>query len=218
MVRVILASTSPRRREILALLCLPFEVHAPDFEERLSKVKAPESEVMEFSAGKARSIPHEEGSLILASDTLIVSQGEKIGKPRDLEDARRILTKLSGHSHEILTGVVILGPARHQSFEHLERVHVEMLAFSEGEVDEYLKVGESLDKAGAYSIQGLGSRFIAAIRGDYLAAVGLPLKVIANHLAFLGLDLPVAVDALYRERSFRNWKNLKVLEGLPTQS
>jgi len=212
-VRIILASTSPRRREILALLGLTFEVVPPDFVERSSESLSPEEEVLGFSLGKAQSLPQMEGSIVIASDTLIVVDGEKIGKPRDHEDATRILSKLSGRCHEILTGLAVIGPNRQHSCTHLERVDVAMLPFSRTEIDKYLEVGESLDKAGAYSIQGLGSQLIASIRGDYLAAVGLPLQAIAIHLAALGVHSPVDVDGLYRERSYRNWKDINVLES-----
>lgn len=168
---------------------------------------------MEFSVGKAQSLPHEAGSIVLASDTLIVLDEEKIGKPRNESDAARILTKLSGRSHEILTGVAVIGPGGYQTLYHLERIHVEMLPFSTEEIDNYLRVGESLDKAGGYSIQGMGSQFIAAIRGDYLAAVGLPLKAIAHHLETLGVHPPVEVDAIYRKKSFRNWQDVRILEA-----
>ena len=168
---------------------------------------------MRFSLGKAESLSHDAGSIVVASDTLIVLDGEKIGKPRDEQDARHILTRLSGRFHEILTGAVVIGSTGHQTLNHLERIHVEMLPFSREDIENYLEVGESLDKAGAYSIQGLGNRLIAAIRGDYLAAVGLPLKAIADHLETLGINPPGDVSAIYREKSFRNWKDVKVLKN-----
>jgi septum formation protein len=211
-VRIVLASTSPRRREILALLGLPFDVIDPDFEEISSDETSAEEEVVAFSSGKAEAVPRDPASIVIGSDTLIALGGEKIGKPRDQDDALRMLSMLSGRCHEILTGLVVIGPDEDQIFSHVERVHVEMVPFSHEGIVEYLEVGESLDKAGGYSIQGRGSQLIAAIRGDYLAAVGLPLRAIARYLKELGLNPPVDVEQLYRQRQFCNWQSIRVRE------
>jgi septum formation protein len=184
--RMILASTSPRRREILALLGLPFEVIEPDFEERISADLPIEQEVLAFAVGKARSVAayHHE-SIVVGSDTMIGLDGLKIGKPNDLDDAMKILQALSGKTHRIYTGVSVIDGE--SGVNLVEQVLVDMRAYTDGEIDDYLTCGESLDKAGAYSIQGRGAELIAAIRGDYLAAVGLPLRQIADYLTS---DLP----------------------------
>lgn len=210
--RIILASTSPRRREILALLGLPFDIVPPVFEEMTSDAMNAEEEVLAFSWGKAASLSRETGSVVIGSDTLIVLGREKIGKPQNREDAMRMLSRLSGRSHEILTGVVVLGPDREETFSHIARVEVEMLSFSEREIADYVSVGESFDKAGAYSIQGHGSNLIAAIRGDYLAAVGLPLRAVAARLGQLGLEPPRDVERIYERKQFHNWSRITVLE------
>jgi septum formation protein len=204
--RLILASTSPRRREILALLGVPFEVIAPNFDESLSPGRSLEDEVLEFSLGKAASIAAENPqSLVIGSDTMILLNGKKIGKPDGISDAKEILRFLSGKTHRIFTSVAILDGLGGPGLRAVEQVSVTMHRSSEDEIDRYLAAGESLDKAGAYSIQGKGRYLIEAIDGDYLAAVGLPLKPIAGYLKSRGITVPLDVDRLYAEKSFLNW-------------
>jgi septum formation protein len=203
--RLVLASTSPRRRQILALLGVPFEVIAPEFEEQISSHLPADQEVVEFAFGKAQSVATKyPGSIVIGSDTMIELSGEKIGKPTDREDARRILRLLSGETHRILTSVAIIdhgGPG----LKEIETVVVEMRGYTEAEIENYLDSGESDDKAGAYSIQGRGSALIKSISGDYLAAVGMPLRRIARYLESRGLSV-VDIDSLYAEKSFMNWQ------------
>jgi septum formation protein len=203
--RLVLASTSPRRRQILALLGVPFEVIAPEFEEQISSHLPADQEVVEFAFGKAQSVATKyPGSIVIGSDTMIELSGEKIGKPTDREDARRILRLLSGETHRILTSVAIIdhgGPG----LKEIETVVVEMRGYTEAGIENYLDSGESDDKAGAYSIQGRGSALIKSISGDYLAAVGMPLRRIAQYLESRGLSV-VHIDSLYAEKSFMNWQ------------
>jgi septum formation protein len=206
--RLILASTSPRRREILALLGLPFDVIQPDFEETLSSLRSIEEEVLEFAVGKAQSVARQNPqAVVIGSDTMISLRGTKIGKPRDLSDARAMLVKLAGRTHFIYTGVAIIDGSGGSGLNVIEKVTVKMRDFSEAEVEDYLAGGESLDKAGAYSIQGEGRQLIASIDGDYLAAVGLPLKAIVEYLKDRGIALPLNVDGLYANKSFLNWQS-----------
>jgi septum formation protein len=206
--RLILASTSPRRREILALLGLPFDVIQPAFEEAISSQRSIEEEVIEFAAGKAESVARQNPqAIVIGSDTMISLDGAKIGKPRDLSDARAMLCKLAGRTHVIYTSVAIIDGFGAAGLKVIEKVTVKMRGFSESEVEDYLACGESLDKAGAYSIQGEGRQLIASIDGDYLAAVGLPLKAIAEYLKDRGIALPLNVDGLYANKSFLNWQS-----------
>ncbi len=205
---LILASTSPRRREILALLGLPFEVVAPPFEEQISPVLSIVDEVRAFAVGKARSVASEHPeSIVIGSDTMISLDGAKLGKPGGLADARRMLRALSGKTHRIYTAVAVVDGAGERGLDIVEKVSVKMWPFSEKEIDMYLACNESLDKAGAYSIQGRGAELIEAISGDYLAAVGLPLKPIAAYLASRNIAFPLDVDQLYADKIFRNWRN-----------
>ena len=204
--RIILASTSPRRRDILSLLGLPFEVRDPDFQETTREDLTPEAEALGFALGKARSIARSEtDALVVGGDTLIALDHEKIGKPADTDDAASILRRLSGRTHRILTAVALIDSTTRREETHLERVEVRMRRSTDAEIAGYLARGESMDKAGAYSVQGEGHRLIESMRGDYLAAVGLPLRPIARYLQRLGIAVPADVDGLYRERSLWTW-------------
>lgn len=204
--RLILASTSPRRREILALFGVPFETVNPSFEERISSHRSVQEEVLAFAFGKAQSVAHNHpDAIVIGSDTMIVLEGEKMGKPSDLADARRMLEKLAGKQHQIYTAVAIIDDLNGSGLQRVERVDVVMRHFSNEEITHYLARGESLDKAGAYSIQGVGEKLIASIHGDYLAAVGMPLKPIAEYLYRRGISFPLDVDRLYAGKTFLNW-------------
>jgi len=205
--RLILASTSPRRREILALLGLPFEIIAPPFEEQVAAHLSIADEVLDFAVGKAESVARNHpDALVIGSDTMIAVGSEKLGKPRDRDDAKRMLVGLSGRTHEIHTAVAMLDGAGGAGLRLVERVLVEMRRCTEREIDSYLDCNESLDKAGGYSIQGQGAELIVRISGDYLAAVGMPLKPIAEYLTNRGIALREHVERLYAEKPFLNWQ------------
>jgi septum formation protein len=207
--RLILASSSPRRREILGILGIEFEVIEPQFDETLTADRPARDEVLDFALGKARSVAREKPeSIVIASDTLILLNGIKIGKPEDAGDARRILRALAGKTHRILTSVALLDGTGGPGLRAVEEVSVKMRAFTDAEIERYLSLNESHDKAGAYSIQGEGRALIESIEGDYLAAVGLPLKPIAGYLRSRGIRIPLDVEKLYAEKSFRNWREL----------
>lgn len=206
--RLILASTSPRRREILALLGLPFEVMAPKFEELVSVHRRIENEVLEFAIGKARSIATENPeSVVIASDTMIRLNEKKFGKPNGVDDAKDMLRALAGKTHQIFTALAIVDGLGGPGLSCVEEVSVRMRSYSDSEIEDYLSCDESLDKAGAYSIQGQGRGLIEFIDGDYLAAVGLQLKPIAGYLQSRGLTLLLDVEKLYAEKSFLNWQS-----------
>jgi len=206
--RLILASTSPRRKEILTLLGTPFEVIAPDFDETLTQLRSIEDEVVDFALGKAGSVAaRHPQSIVIGSDTMISLDGQKIGKPSDRADARTILGALSGNVHRIFTSVAIVDDLNGPGLTMVEEVKVKMRRFTAKEIDAYLARGESLDKAGAYSIQGGGRDLIEFIEGDYLAAVGLPLEPIAAYLRQQDVDFSADVEKLYREKDFLNWRS-----------
>jgi septum formation protein len=207
--RLILASSSPRRREILALLGVPFEIIEPAFDEQVSSGLPIEKEVLDFAVGKARAVAElNSNSMVIASDTMIGIDEQKVGKPADWADAARILRLLSGRTHRIYTSVAIIDDCGGPGLESVEQVSVVMRPYSKLEIERYLPSGESLDKAGAYSIQGEGRHLITSIEGDYLAAVGLPLRPVADYLRSRGLSFSFDVDKLYAEKSFMNWRTL----------
>ena len=206
--RLILASTSPRRREILALLGLPFEVIAPDFDERLSPHRSVQDEVLDFALGKAQSVARNKpGSIVVGSDTMISIDSTKVGKPEGMLDARRILRLLSGHWHRIFTSLAIVDGSGGPGLKMVEEVAVKMRDYSDREIEDYLTCNESLDKAGAYSIQGKGRALIESVTGDYLAAVGLPLKPIADYLKSRDSAIPLDADRIYFDKAFMNWNS-----------
>jgi len=200
--RLILASTSPRRREIMALLGAPFEVIAPQFDERVSAQASIEEEVLRFALGKAQSVANmNPDSIVIGSDTMIQLDGEKIGKPLDVDDARRILRLLSGKTHKIYTSVAIIDGVGGAGLRTIETVVITMRELSPDEIERYVAAGESLDKAGAYSIQGQGRNLIAAMEGDYLAAVGMPLKPIAGYLTERGVECARDIAMFYTKKT-----------------
>ena len=204
--RLILASTSPRRREILSLLGFPFDVIAPDFDETVSAHLSIEDEVLDFAVGKARSVAlHHPEAIVIGSDTMIFLSGAKIGKCLDLADAKRILRLLSGKTHLIYTSVAIVDGCGGDGLQMMAKVSVDMRCYDDSAIDRYLACNESMDKAGAYSIQGEGSKLIAAIDGDFLAAVGMPLRPIAKYLARRHVELAIDIEKLYAEKNFLNW-------------
>ncbi|MFO1463369.1 MAG: Maf family protein [bacterium] len=197
MKRLVLASVSPRRRELLQMLQLPFEVHAPRFDEVSDPRWTPAQEALEFAKGKARSLLQEfPDALVIGSDTLIAFSGEKIGKPKDPEDAFAILRRLAGKCHQIFTGVAVIDAAGGHWSGAISQVTVAMRPASDAELRDYVASGEPLDKAGAYAIQGKGRDLIAAVEGDYFAAVGLPLRELAEILAEYGMPPPISVSQL----------------------
>ena len=206
--RLILASTSPRRREILGLLGLPFEVIAPGFDELASSDRPVEDEVLDFALGKAASVARDNpNSIVIGSDTMILINAKKVGKPDGIADAKQILRSLSGKTHRIFTSVAIVDGSGGPGLRIVEEVSVRMRDYSEKEIEDYLSCNESLDKAGAYSIQGRGRALIESIDGDYLAAVGLPLKPIADYLKSRGISVSANIEKLYADKAFPNWQS-----------
>ena len=202
---LVLASTSLRRYQILALLGLPFLVVPPACREVLSGSRPPAQEALHQARQKAASLVSRfPDAVILGSDTLINLDGHLIGKPSSRDDARAILQRLRGRTHDVVTAVSIL----HQSknVDAVETARVTIRDFTDTELDAYLATGDPLDKAGAYAIQGAGRDLVASLDGDYLAVVGLPLMAVAQGLAKLGCPVTVDVDRLYRERAVFNWR------------
>lgn len=208
--RLILASTSPRRYELLTLLGLPFEVVAPPFVEQVRPHLSAEEQALEFAAGKAKScLSSCPDALILGSDTLIHLGSEVLGKPVDLAEAEVMLRRLAGQKHRIVTAVALAGPDPDRCEVRLAEVLVTMKPLNEAALYDYLRTGESLGKAGAYSIQGGGVAFIERIEGDFTAAVGLPLRLVVEMLRQRGISFPVDIEQLYARRPYPNWERFR---------
>lgn len=193
--RVILASKSPRRREILAMLGVKFEIISADADES-SDITDPERLVCELALRKGRAtreLLREKGewnddTLIIASDTVVATADEILGKPRDERDAARMLRALSDSTHRVISGVALLCGER--EIADFDSTGVRFAAMTESDIDWYVASGEPSDKAGAYAVQGLASLWIKGLDGDYFNVVGLPVyKLNALCQDFLGCKL-----------------------------
>jgi len=190
MKKIILASASPRRKDLLKQIGLDFQVMASNLEEDLTADLAPERLVQELAGRKAREVAGKivEG-IIIAADTVVVSKGKIMGKPVDTRDAHDMLRELSGSMHEVITGVAIIDmPSGRETLFH-ETTKVNFKDLTASEIQGYIKSGEPLDKAGAYAIQGLGAILVAGIDGCYSNVVGLPLAKLAGELKKFGISV-----------------------------
>ena len=173
----ILASGSPRRKEILEELGYQFEIKTGDFDESTVALDDPKEGVQKLALGKALAAVQQPG-LYLGSDTVVVLDGVVMGKPSDEQDAFRMLRSLSGRTHEVCTGVALVTVGEDGTVEHTETfgeaTEVTFFELTDEEIDRYIRTGEPMDKAGAYGIQGLGRVLVEGIRGDYETVVGLP--------------------------------------------
>lgn len=176
--RILLASASPRRAELLTAAGLDFDVQPADVDETLLPGEAPEAYCLRLARAKAEAVaPAAAGRVVVAADTIVVVGEDIFGKPLDQPDARRMLEALSGRRHEVLTGVAVLAPRRSMAMA-LDRTVVEFSPMTAGEIGWYVANGEPMDKAGAYAIQGLASRFVARVEGAYSTVVGLPVATV----------------------------------------
>lgn len=191
--QIILASSSPRRKELLQQIGLEFTVHPSEFEEKLQldeNIKTPEELALYNALGKAQNVArHYKNALIIGVDTIVSFQHHIIGKPKDDEDAARILRLLSNTTHQVMTGLSIFDSDRNRALNSVEITDVVMDRLDEADIARYIKSGEGEDKAAGYAIQGLGSLFIKKINGDYFNVVGLPIHHLAKLLKKSGYDL-----------------------------
>lgn len=206
---VILASGSPRRKDILEQAGIAFTVFASDKEEIITK-EAPQEAVEELSRMKALDIKerltNQRDYLIIGADTIVAFQGMKFGKPKDAADAKRMLKLLQGNTHQVYTGVTLVydegGPAEEGAFTdglrkpeqaHVHTFHavtdVVMVPMTDAEIEAYVQTGEPMDKAGAYAIQGRCAAYIKEIHGEYNNVVGLPIAEMIKEIKELGITL-----------------------------
>ena len=170
---LILASQSPRRKELLEKLNRPFTVQVADIDEAMDPAAAPEKEVARVSLAKAKAIQREAEDVVIAADTIVVLDGKVLGKPGSTQAAREMLKSLSGRGHQVMTGVTVLRGEK--SITHTEITEVRFRPLSDSEIDRYVATGEPMDKAGAYGIQGGAALFVEGIHGDYYNVMGLPV-------------------------------------------
>ncbi|MGB7599923.1 MAG: Maf family protein [Candidatus Sulfotelmatobacter sp.] len=176
---IILASASPRRQELLRNAGVRFEVQPADINETPLSGESPRDCTERLAREKAITVSRKRpGDYVLGADTIVVIDEAILGKPRDAADAARMLRLLSGRTHEVITGVCVVSPVAGDSEQASETTRVTMREISDDEIRDYIATGEPMDKAGAYAIQGIASRWIPRIEGDYSNVVGLPVALV----------------------------------------
>jgi septum formation protein len=192
-VPLILASASPRRAELLRAARIDFEVIRSDVDESVVPGESPEQHVCRLAEAKALAVLTRAGDRhVLGADTIVAVDGEILGKPRDSDDARRMLRRLSGRQHLVMTAVCLLAAEGHTEARHgvqpsVAVTTVEFAPMSDAEIEWYVASGEPADKAGAYGVQGLASRFVTRIEGSYSNVVGLPVAEVYRLCKVAGL-------------------------------
>ena len=187
---LILASNSPRRKELLALLGFPFKITPADISERHWFKEAPEDYVRRLAEEKASVIAEAQEGVVIGADTIVVDGKGLLGKPEDPDDARRMLKQLRGRTHRVYTGIALLGSSTGQPFSDVCCTNVPMRTYSDDEIDEYLKSGDPMDKAGAYAIQHADFHPVTDLKGCFASVMGLPLCHLAVGLKQLFFDIP----------------------------
>lgn len=180
--RIILASASPRRAELLRAAGIDFDVRPADIDEALRPGEAPGDYVSRLAEAKARAVHERDGNrTVLAADTAVVVDGQILGKPMDEADAKRMLRMIGGRTHEVLTAVSIFHPGEIVD-TRTDVTTVEFADLSDADIEWYVASGEPMDKAGAYAVQGLASRFVTRVEGSYSNVVGLPIALVYQML------------------------------------
>lgn len=182
--RVILASQSPRRRELLSLVGIAHEVRPADIDERYLAGESPHAHAERLAREKATTIQQPD-AVVIAADTIVVADGDVLGKPSDDADAATMLRRLSGRTHTVITAVAVAWQGRLESA--VEEVEVTFHRLSDRDVAGYIATREPMDKAGAYGIQGFGATIVARVDGDYFAVMGLPLQRLVQLFERIGL-------------------------------
>ena len=188
--KIILASASPRRKEILGKTGLKFSVDAGDYKEDMDLALKPRQLARFLSSEKAKAVAVKYASaLVIAADTFIVFQGSLLGKPHTREEARRMLTLLNGRQHSVLTGFTVIDTRTGKKLSRSVETKVFFKKMTGQEIESYVKTGEPLDKAGAYAIQGFGAVLVKKIEGDYFNVMGLPLRSLTGVLRKFGVSV-----------------------------
>ncbi len=191
---VLLASQSPRRRELLTLIGIPHVVRPADIDERFLPGEEPPAHAQRLAREKAAVVARiEPDAVVIGSDTIVVVDGDVLGKPADADQARVMLRRLSGRSHTVMTAVAV----RWHDEERVavEQVEVTFGVLDDARIDAYIATGEPMDKAGAYGIQGYGATIVERVEGDYFSVMGLPLFRLARLLEELGLRYDFAAPS-----------------------
>jgi len=185
--QLILASASPRRKELLGLFQIPFEIRVADIDETMDSARAPFDEVARVSRLKALAVPAETDDIVIAADTIVVCEGKVLGKPKTEAEAAEMLRLLSGRDHQVMTGCTVVRGEMSVTFTEVTDLHFRSL--SQKEIENYVASGEPMDKAGAYGIQGGAALFCERMVGDYYNVMGLPVCRLGQVLKTLAPEL-----------------------------
>lgn len=188
---IILASQSPRRKELLGLFHIPFTVRVADIDEAMDPAKAPYDEVARVSRLKAEAVSREPDDVVIAADTIVVCDDQVLGKPTDPQDACRMLSRLSGRAHQVMTGMTVLRGS--QCIVCTEVTDVYFRQLTDAQIAAYVATGEPMDKAGSYGIQGGAALFAEKLCGDYYNVMGLPVCRLAKILEQIAPDMEVTI-------------------------
>lgn len=188
--KIVLASASPRRSELLAKTGLKFEVVPGDYEEDMTLKMKPASLAKLLSAGKAESVAGRyKNAIVIGADTFIAHRGHILGKPHTPKRAAAMLRELSGNAHSVVTGFTIIDTKTGRKISRAVESKVHFRKMSRQEIAAYIKTGEPLEKAGAYAVQGLGAMFIKKVEGDFFGIMGLPIYEIVRELKKFGVEV-----------------------------
>jgi septum formation protein len=185
---LVLASASPRRRELLSGLGLEFEIRLPAIDETRQVGEAPHGYVRRLAMEKVSAVARP-GEIAIGADTIVVLEGQVLGKPVDAADARRMLHLIAGREHTVLTGVALSEPSQRRVQTVVEATRVRIMPLSDETIHWYVDTGEPLDKAGAYAVQGLGAVLVEGVFGSYTNVVGLPLPALHSLMSEFSYDL-----------------------------
>lgn len=187
---IILASASPRRKELLKRIGLKFKVDPSNYEENISSELEPHELAKSLSLEKAKLVAKKHmNALVIAADTFIVFEGKIVGKPRTETEAKEMLETISGRQHSVITGFTIIDTENNKALSKAVETKVYIRKLSSNEIEAYVESKEPLDKAGAYAIQGLGSVIVEKIEGDYFNVIGLPLGALTESLKEFGVHI-----------------------------
>jgi len=190
MKRIILASASPRRVELLEKIGLKFEAEPSNYEEDMHSELEPHEFARKISLEKAEAVASKhESAIVIAADTIIVFGGQILGKPHTENEARKMLETINGKSHSVITGFSIIDTGKNKTLSKSVETKIHVRKLTLAEIDAYVKSKEPLDKAGAYAIQGLGAVIVEKIEGDYFNVVGLPLSALTEALKEFGINI-----------------------------
>ncbi|HEY2844737.1 MAG TPA: Maf family protein [Bryobacteraceae bacterium] len=184
---LVLASQSPRRRELLATAGIPFTIRTREVEEIHAPGEAPEAYARRLARSKADAVWQDRSEIVLGADTIVVLDRDVLEKPRSTAHARQMLSRLSGREHAVITGICLRHPGGAEVDSSLTRVW--FTALNDAEIDAYVASGEPMDKAGGYAIQGLASKFVERVEGCYFNVIGLPLSQVYRYLKSLEKDV-----------------------------